>query len=927
MALFSAPGTKDRLVLRLVTSVVSLLLPGLCVHAQSQESDDEAVIDEIVVVGTHIRQTDPDGPSPVSIFDREALDRTGAPTVAGALERLPFGNDGSFNDSDALSSAIGGSGISFRGLGANAVLILINGRRVAPYGFSVEGDGLVSFVDLNGIPVAAVDKIEVLKDGASAIYGSDAIAGVINIVLREDFTGLEIEGRFGDTGETGAEELSFSALMGFASTQTSAEFIVTYSKREHLFWRDREISQSGNQSDLGGDDLRALESSNFLINGTWSAYGAECEERGSLVPGYQDFELLDFGLCVYDPNRTIAEPSIERLGLMTIVNHDIRDNLTLHFEGGYQETRVRNQLVPHLQIGDYFPLSNPWNPFPPSVLDFGPFGDPLLPYAYAFTEAGPGIDDVKTGTSRAVLALEGVWATWFWEVGILYNKSDTQQLGESGYLSAKNIDAALNGIDLNGDGMLDPSEYWNPYSAATNPNSAALTNTLMATRSRNSETELLSLDGVLSGKLGSLRHGPIGVAFGFEYREDSLRDTSDQLSLEDQLADQFPPLYWGILFDSVADIEPISFMVQELDESLSPTAVGDRSQVSIFGEVQLPVLAQLDLQLALRFEDYSDFGSDINPRVAFRYQPWSRLTFRGSWGQSFRAPSLHELYLRPSASMYAAWDPRQCPALSWVNPPFVACLLESFEYVTSGNTSLQAEESESLSIGFTVNIAKGIAFSANFWSIDHTNRIVSPGIDMILANELVLEPGVVERNPADAEELAAGVPGNIERVNNWFVNLAKNEVRGIDIDAVFERDLGTIGTLNSRLLWTVLESSQYAFNANDPLQELAGTYGYPENRATLDTYFSTGKWQFGLYGRWTDGYEDLGGDSDVESYIEWDAQVSNFSINATRITLGVTNLFDEAPPFSAGVFNPQGFNVQYYSMRGRMFYARVTVAF
>ena len=185
----------------------------------------------------------------------------------------------------------------------------------------------------------------------------------------------------------------------------------------------------------------------------------------------------------------------------------------------------------------------------------------------------------------------------------------------------------------------------------------------------------------------------------------------------------------------------------------------------------------------------------------------------------------------------------------------------------------------------------------------------------------------MERNPADAEELAAGVPGNIERVNNRFVNLAGNEVRGIDIEAAFERNLGGFGTLNSKLFWTVLESSKYAFNANDPPRELAGTYGYPENRATLDTYFSTDKWEFGLYGRWTDGYRELGGDSDVESHAEWDAQVSNFSIQGTRLTLGVTNLFDAAPPFSAGVFNPQGFNTQYYSMRGRMIYARAIVTF
>jgi len=928
MAVFSASGTKGRLVQPWVVAATVLSLAGLPVFAQSQDADDdEATVDEIVVVGTHIRQADPDGPSPVTILDRDALERTGAPTVARALELLPFGNNGSFNDSDALSSAIGGTGISFRGLGANAVLVLINGRRVTPYGFTFDADTLVSFVDLNSIPIAAVERIEVLKDGASAIYGSDAIAGVINIVLREDITGVEIEGRYGVASDTGAEELSVSAVMGFAGTRTRAEIIATYTEREHLFWRDRDISQSGNHIESGGPDLRTLESANFSINGNWAAYGAECEQRESLVPGYQDFELLDFGLCVYDPNRTIAEPRIERLGLMTIVNHELREDMTLHFEGTFQESEVRNQTLPHLQIGDYFPINNPWNPFPFSALDFGSFGEPLLPYAYSFTEAGPQVDEIKTDTTRLVLSLEGFSGTWAWEVGVLYNESDSSRLGKKGYLGADEIATALNGVDLDGDGTLQPDEYWNLYSAATNPNSEALTNTLLTQPSRHSKTELLSLDGLVSGNLGSLAHGQIRAAMGFEWRRDSLRDVSDQLSLEEQLANQFPPLFWAFRFDSLEEVEEDSFLVQELDESLAPTAIGDRNQVSIFGELQIPVLENLDLQLALRFEDYSDFGTALNPRIAFRYQPWTRLTLRGSWGQSFRAPSLPELYLGPSASMQAAWDPRQCPALSWVNPPFVACLFESFEFVTSGNTSLEAEESESLSVGFTVNVTNGIDISANFWNIDHTNRIVSPGLDMILANELVLGPGFVERNPPDFEESSAGVPGNIERVNNLFVNLAKNEVRGIDIDATLERELGRFGKLNSRLLWTVLESSKFAFNANDPLQELAGTYGHPENRATLDTYLTTEKWQFGIYGRWTDGYDDSDVENGVASHVEWDAQITNYRFDRARITLGVINMFDNSPPNSEGGFNPQGYNTQFYSMRGRMIYGRANITF
>lgn len=927
MAPSAVTNTANRQALRIAALAFLLqfpVLPGV-VYAQDTKSD-EAAIDEIVVIGTHIRQVDPDGPSAVIIIDRDALERTGAPTVSRALERLPFGNNGSFNDSDALSSAIGGSAISFRGLGANAVLVLINGRRVTPYGFSFVSDTLVSFVDLNSIPVGAVDRIEVLKDGASAIYGSDAIAGVINIVLREDVSGFELEGRVGATADSGAGESGISAIYGYVGERVSAEIIATYSNRDQLFWRDREISKSADFTDLGGSDLRAFNSANFNIDGIWAAYGAECEERVGTNAGIQDFELRPDGQCTYNPNTAIAEPSVERIGLMSIINYEVRSDLLLHMEASYQDSELLNQTMPELHVGDLFPANNPWNPFPPSAFDTDPFGNLILPFDYAFIETGPAIAKVATETTRAVIALEGVLRNWMWELGVLYNKATTTQQTESGYLSVDNINAALNGVDLDGDGSLQADEYWNLYSSASNPNSRELANTLQVSKFRESETELFSLDGLVTGKIISMPSGHLSGALGLEYRDDSLRDVSDQKSLAEQLANQTSPLFWGIRFDSVDEIEQINFQVQELDDSFSPTAIGSRTQYSLFGELQIPIFNNLDVQAALRYENYSDFGSETNPRIAVRYQPWSRLTLRGSWGRSFRAPSLAELYLSPSAEMFAAWDPMRCPDPTLVIPPFAACILESFEYVTEGNTDLKAEKAETLSAGFTAAIWNGLSMSANFWKIEHKDKIVSPGLDLLLNNEQTLSAGFIERNPPLPEDIALGFPGNIERVNNRFLNLAVNDVSGYDVDVTYDNELGGFGLLSSRLLWTRLESSKFAFNALDPLQETAGTYGHPKDRASLDTYLSTNNWQFGLFGRWTSGYEDPNREGDVASHIEWDAQVSNHSFDGVRLTLGVYNMFDQSPPFSVGTFNPQGFNTQFYSMRGRMIYGRVTIS-
>ncbi len=184
-------------------------------------------VEQLVVIGSRLAATDIRGLLPVLVMDRQAIERSGVNTVAEVMQQLPMGNAGSFSDRDSLSSALGGSGVSFRGLGANAVLVLVNGRRVVNYGFAHRTDTLVSFVDLNSIPLAAVERIEFLKDGATALYGSDAMAGVINVVLRENVSGVELQARVGVAEDEGAEERTLNGLFGWVGDRTSAELLVT----------------------------------------------------------------------------------------------------------------------------------------------------------------------------------------------------------------------------------------------------------------------------------------------------------------------------------------------------------------------------------------------------------------------------------------------------------------------------------------------------------------------------------------------------------------------------------------------------------------------------------------------------------------------------------------------------------------------------
>jgi outer membrane receptor protein involved in Fe transport len=358
--------------------------------------------------------------------------------------------------------------------------------------------------------------------------------------------------------------------------------------------------------------------------------------------------------------------------------------------------------------------------------------------------------------------------------------------------------------------------------------------------------------------------------------------------------------------------------------------IGSRDQVSVFGELRIPLLDTLELQTSLRYEHYDDFGSTINPRIAVSYRPLDRLLLRGSWGKGFRAPALSELNLGQSLSWDVAWDPKRCP-----DPTFQgisACVVRSFFTVNSGNPNLEPEESESVSAGFALQLAEYLTVSVDYWQINHENRIVFPGLDWILRNEDALGPDIVVRGEPDQWDIDHGIdiPGYIDQVNNMLLNLATQEVRGYDADISYNHETGSAGTFGARLMWTHLSSHESALGSTDDPEQLAGTWGYPENRANLDMYWLRKNWQLGIYGRWIDGFADRGEDTRVPSQIKWDSQLTFSGFRNTALTLGIENLFDEDPPFSPGTSffrGQQAFPGQYYSMRGRFFYLQASLSF
>jgi outer membrane receptor protein involved in Fe transport len=904
-----------------VVAVIGLPIASVDISRAQEPDNPTQAIETIEVVGSHIRGVDPQGLSPVLVLDRPEIERAGVISVAEVLQQLPMNNAGAFNDRNALSTALGGTGISFRGLGANSVLVLINGRRATNYGFShaTESGGLVSFVDLNNIPLAAVERIEILKDGASALYGSDAMAAVINIVLRKNFAGIELDGRLGAAKNSGAEEQAINALFGWSTPRTSTQFIATFTKRAQLSWSDRAISASANHEDQGGIDQRSFVAGSL---------GDECEERNEAhgVSGF--IRVLGTGVCLFDPNTETVVPSAERASLMALVSHELTPDLTLHVEASYLSSEVEGRRDSVPWTDGVFPASNPWNPFDEDVLA-----------NYRFSETGSRIDIIETDSLRAVVALEGELGEWKWDFSALHHSSTTKNRGQ-GYLSADRIEQALNGIDLNGDGVLQQDEYWNLYSPASNPNSLALTNSLSVSTARRSQTKLNSYTFKFGKDLLQMRSGILSAVFGLEYRTDSVDDESDTLSLGSLLAATPESRFlYGIgigvprdEIDPYAHVDPEDFGTSSLEPTGAPATQGSLSRSAVFAELRVPLFSRLELQAALRYEDIMKFGDDVSPKLALRFKASERVRTRASWGRSFRAPSPGEMYQGPSTKLQGSWDPKRCPAFpGWVIPEIAGgCVVSTFVTSTFGNPDLDSEKSESVSVGIEVDVTDKHEASVDCWKTEVRDRILTAQTAWIIRHEDDLPPGTVVRDPLAAWDITdpdmSSTHGVIAQVNVLPLNFGRQDVKGCDIDFKSDWDIPDGGVLKAQLLGTHMASNKLAFGADDPPEELAGTYGYPENRVNLNLSWYKTNWQVGLHGRWTDGFDDTVPGKTVASHTEWDTQVSYSGLSTARLTLGVENLFDETPPFSIGNMHPQGFPVQFYDMRGRFIYAQATIS-
>lgn len=559
-------------------------------HAEEQQVEK---LQKMKVTGSRISTTDMEGPNPVDVYTASDIADMGAVSVDDVLRGLTQNGSGSYGNNATNSFAAGTSGVSLRGLGSSRTLVLLNGRRVANYAFGQNMND--TFVDLNSIPLSAVERIDVLKDGASALYGSDAIAGVINIILKRDYEGFEIKTKSGVTSEMDGEELNATITAGKTFNDDKTNIMVSFNavNKGNIMREDRSNTSSADLTDRGGFDWTSSRGNPgyaFDVDGNY--LGALCGQDAN------GNELS----CNYDYASDIAMiPESNRYSLLSTINHQLNDDVNSFLElalNRVETTTISATTPTDENDGIIVAADNPFNTFGQDVK-----------LRHRMTAAPNRVNDVTTDSARIVTGLEGL-SYWGerdieWNADVGYHYTQTKNVG-SGYINRAAYQA-----------LIDNGTY-NPFSPHNSADSIA---PAVTETTRKGKSQLAFLNAGAAMPVYELPAGDIQMAFGGEFRYESAEDTPDS-----QVA------------------------AGEIIGSGGTSSKGDRNVIAAYTEFMIPVHETTELQLAGRFEHYNDFGSAFSPKAAIRFQPHEIVVFRGSYSQGFKAPTLPELYMGSSTS-------------------------------------------------------------------------------------------------------------------------------------------------------------------------------------------------------------------------------------------------------------------------------------
>ncbi len=823
--------------------------------ADASTEDEPIVLEKTRVTGSHIRRVDVEGATPIAVIDRQQIELSGLSTVADVLRNSPWNTFGSFRE---VSGNTGQSQaqVSLRGLGAERTLVLLDGRRL-PNSPVVGGEA----VDLNILPLAAVERIEILQEGASAIYGSEAIAGAINIILRKDFQGTELAGMVERPTRSGGDAENFSLVHGGRHARGSYLFSLEYHNKDIIWSRDRWWSEKVLGDGVNFDTTRGLSLfGNTVWNpATWlyEPYKGVCDP--AVFAGvYQypngDPALNEGTVCAYAYADVAAETNrMERGSGFFRFDYELDTETTFYFQGLLSRIRSFGRFAPALggpDDGGLYVNDPTYGPDTWLGVRFHPFG--------------PRNDTMVNLQVDSVAGIQGALSDSVdYDLFFRYNKYEGDYTGKNYIL----YDKAVTHIE---NGNYDPANPW-----AT---PAWVMDEMRTTIGRDMHNDFFNAGVSLTGEASfEMAGGNVAWAVGYEYRDESFADIYDDQS-----------------------------QAENVIGTAGSSAEGDRRQWALYGEVMLPVLERLELTAALRHDSYSDVGSKTSPQLKARWQPRQDLMLRASWGRGFRAPSMSDLYTAPGWSVEVV---RDCP------PPH-GCAAEEVWVLSGGNPSLSPERSESWHLGLVWSSGERFELTLDYYDIEVRDAIQTYSAQALLNLEYAGLP------LPDGTAVSRDAWGGITEVHSTLANVSRLQTRGIDLTLTGRWRLHA-GHLVSRLAWVHVLEYDYQLAPELESKDYAGTWSAAVGPAPDDRVQASLAWRWRDYGlSWLVDYID-GMEATPRDIDSWTAHTLTFTWDTPwngRFAMGARNLFDEDPPIDLEVEADYTLFYYLYPIEGRTFF-------
>jgi iron complex outermembrane receptor protein len=852
----------SRTVRRLFAGGGAVGLALLALPVLAQEAAPPAAqqpVQRVEVTGTLIRRAQAETASSVITVNRAAIEKSGKNTVAELLQTLAVDNAGSVPTTFGNGFAAGAAGISLRGLGVGSTLVLLNGRRMAPYGLA--DDGQKVFADLNVIPTDAVDRVEVLKDGASALYGSDAVAGVVNIILRRDYQGTTVRGSDGMARGHNGEQTNIALTHGMGDLDADRYNLLInleYKKTDEIFYRNFDRDYIGKidlrpwgfsaQEALGGTGaITGPNASGNAINGnvrnpfTGSPEFGNYYNRGNLAgagftrtfPGAACSNFTSQpqgdpgGGCLVDSTRLYSQvqPTQENLSFYTRGAWQATPSLQAYTELNWYMSQTDTNTTPSSVSAS---VGSPAGAVSNAGVSLGanhpdnPYFGTAARVRYLAADVGPRQTGIDSNFIRWIAGVKGSYAGWDYDSALLLSRSQVSR-EQRGFLQRDVAFALLNPTPENVAAALATSGAYAALPAGTvwriaenaGLNSPALYAALSPTIFSNAHTKIIQGDFKASREFGELAGGPMGIALGTEWRYEST-DLKPTTGTER------------------GNIIGLGFSAYE----------GQRDVFGLYGELLAPVIKGLELSGALRWDYYTDVSSSYTPKVGVKWTALPQLAVRFTYARGFRAPSAAENGKGGLAAFSTASDPVRC-ALGVQ----AACSPATIALITSPNPDLSPEHSNSYNLGVIWDPLPRTSISVDFWQIKRRDEINQEQTDAAIA------AGHIVRDPSTAQPNTPGDPGAITAVLASYVNSAETKVRGLDVDARYGIPLsGGWGNLTFEGNWTHLykwlrterDGSQRDFAGTHGNCDVTNCIGTPRNRVNLHATWERQAWRVAL---------------------------------------------------------------------------------